>query len=282
MTSRVNREFLALCGASHVTGSAFTPRHQGLVEQGHQTVMTHHLLLLNEVCRAFPQEWAALVPALEYLCETAPREPHGLSAFDLTQGYALASDTDRRLVPFTIPGSQPETDVARKLFDNFREMYGIFARMTAHDAEKKQAELNRKRNVRVFEKGETVFRKKPMFARPPKHLMGDQTTGPYIVADQKTLSSVVLRDPTTGRLLDEGANIPLDQILAGPRRARLTFPVDEESEVRGISQMLRREGAPPPGRVGLKGVGRRKGWPGLGAGAHVAYQTAAAAPEQRI
>ena len=86
MTSRVNEEFLALCGAKHVLGSAFTPRHQGMVEQEHQIVMTSHLLLLNEVCRAYPQEWAAMIPALEYLCDTAPREPHGLSAFDLTQG----------------------------------------------------------------------------------------------------------------------------------------------------------------------------------------------------
>ena len=139
MTSRVNKEFLALCGASRLTGAAFTPRHQGLVEQGHQTVMTNHLLLPNEVCKAFPQAWASLVPAVEYLCETAPREPHGLSAFDLTQGYALASDMDRRLAPFSVLEGQPETDVARKLFDYFRELHGLFSRMTAHDAERKQA-----------------------------------------------------------------------------------------------------------------------------------------------
>ena len=67
MTSRVNEEFLALCGAKHVLGSAFTPRHQGLVEQEHQIVMTSHLLLLNEVCLAYLQEWASMIPALEYL-----------------------------------------------------------------------------------------------------------------------------------------------------------------------------------------------------------------------
>ena len=193
------------------------PRHQGLVEQGHQTVMTHHLLLLNEVCKAFPQEWAALIPAVEYLCETAPRGPHGLSAFDLTQGYALASDTDRRLVPFSVPTEIPETDVARKLFDNFRELYGVFSRMTAHESEKRQDEINRKRNIRVFEQGETVFRKKPIFARPPKHLLGDPVQGPYLVKQQNTLSSVVLFVPATNALVDHGVNIPLDQILAGPK-----------------------------------------------------------------
>ena len=38
MTSRVNREFMALCGCEQLYGSAFTPRRQGPVEQGHQTV----------------------------------------------------------------------------------------------------------------------------------------------------------------------------------------------------------------------------------------------------
>jgi len=189
MTSRVNEEFLALCGAKHVFGSAFTPRHQGLVEREHQNVMTNHLLLLNEVCLAYPQEWAASIPALEYLCDTAPREPHGLSAFDLTQGYALALDIDKQLVRFTMPHGQPETDVVRQLFQNFRKLYCIFSRMTAHEAQKKQMELNRKRSVRVFERGEVVFRRLPRFARPPKHLMGEASSGPYVVVDQRTLSS---------------------------------------------------------------------------------------------
>ena len=110
-----------------------------------------------------------------------------------------------------------------------------------------------------------------MFARPPKHLMGESSQGPYHVQEQRTLSSVVLFDPLKNALVDGGANIPLDQIVAGPRRSKLVFPPDEESEVRGVSQMLRREGAPPPGRAGLRGAGRRKGWTGLGRGAFVAY-----------
>ena len=81
----------------------------------------------------------------------------GFRLFDLTQGYALALDIDKQLVPFTVPRGQPETDVVRQLFQNFREQYGIFSRMTAHEAQRKQMELNRKRSVRVFERGEVVF-----------------------------------------------------------------------------------------------------------------------------
>ena len=107
MTSAVNKEFLALLNVKHMLGAAFTPRHQGPGERAHQVIMNNHLLLMNEVCRAYPQEWAALVPALEYLCDTAPREPYGLSAFDLTHGYALLTDQDRRLSPFRVPKMMP-------------------------------------------------------------------------------------------------------------------------------------------------------------------------------
>ena len=71
MTRAINQEFLALLGIKHVKGAAFTPRHQGPGERAHQTIMNNHLLLMNEICRAFTQEWASLVPALEYLCDGA-------------------------------------------------------------------------------------------------------------------------------------------------------------------------------------------------------------------
>ncbi len=103
MTSAVNEEFLALLSIKHVKGAAFTPRHQGLGERAPQVIMNNQLLLMNEVSRAFSQEWAALVPALECLCETVPREPHGLSAFDSSQGYGLLVDPVRQLGPFEVP-----------------------------------------------------------------------------------------------------------------------------------------------------------------------------------
>ena len=146
------------------------------------------------------------------------------------------------MAPFELPWGLPETDIAQKLFERFRELHGVFARSTADEMLKKQEELNRKRTVRVFEKGEVVFRKLPSFARPAKHLLGDRCTGPFVVVDQRSLQSAVLKDPSTGELVDHGRSIPLDQLLAGPRRSKLAL--DEPAEVRGIGDMLRgREGA---------------------------------------
>ena len=204
MTSAVNREFLAICAARQLTGSAFTPRHQGPGEREHQTVMANHLVLMNAVCKAFPQEWPALVPALEYLLETAPRAPFGLSAFDLSCGYALASATDKRLAPFEVPKLLPETEVAKELFSKFRELYGLFSRHTGHEALANQRELNRKRVCRAFEKGEVVFRRMPSLARPGKHLMAEPSLGPYLVDSQTSLSSLILKDPRQDSSSTEG------------------------------------------------------------------------------
>ena len=86
--------------------------------------------------------------------------------------------------------------------------------------------------------------------------------------DQRTLSSVVLKDPKTNDLVDNGANVPIDQILAGPRRSKIRFEPDETSEVRGIGQMIRREGADlgGPRHRGLRKCRPAKGldWPESG------------------
>ena len=141
---------------------------------------------------------------------------------------------------------------------------------------KKQDELNKKRSVKVFEKGEVVFRRLPAFARPAKHLLGDRRTGPFIVKDQRSHQSVVLMDPATQTLIDGGRNIPLDLILAGPRRSKLAFDAPQ-AEVRGIGEMIRGEGAPPVTGLStlVRGTGPRKGWAPLGRGAYMAYKTAA-------
>ena len=55
----------------------------------------------------------------------------------------------------------------------------------------------------------------------PKHLLTEPCKGPYVVEDQPTTTSLVLRDPKSGELVSGGALIPLDQIIAGPRRTRL-------------------------------------------------------------
>ena len=88
-------------------------------------MMIDHLILMHKVCKAYPTEWPTLVEVLEYLYDTAPRGPHGLSARDLSCAYAIAHPLDRQLAPFRVPKGAPETDEAARLFDSFRELYGL-------------------------------------------------------------------------------------------------------------------------------------------------------------
>ena len=154
MVNKVNSEIAALCGFKQVFGAALTPRHQGLGERGHQIMMTNLLILMQEVVKSFPQEWASLVPAVEFLMHTAPQGSHGLSAHDLTCAYSIATRTDVRLAPFRVPAGLPETDVAARLFSNFRELYGVFTRATVESAFKAQLAENKTRVDRTFEPGE--------------------------------------------------------------------------------------------------------------------------------
>ena len=240
MRNRVMEEFFAICNVTRILGASLTPRHQGLVERGHQVMMHNHLILMQVVCKAFPQEWPSLICVLEFLYDTAPQGVHGLSAHDMSTGYAIASPQSRRLAPFMVPRGLAETDVAVRLFANFRELYGIFSRANREQAQKVQVAINRKRHDRSLAAGETVYRRLPPAARRNKHLLPEPSQGPYHVVRQPTTSSVVLMDPLTGARVNNGASIPLDQILVGPPRSPLEF--EAESGVRGIGAMLNREG----------------------------------------
>ena len=94
-------------------------------------------------------------------------------------GYAIASPADRLMAPFLVPKGLPETDVAAKLFENFKVLYGLFTRAAQATALKSQQAVNRARYARTFAPGETVFRRLPGPGRLPKHLFPEPSTGPY-------------------------------------------------------------------------------------------------------
>ena len=56
MVNAVQDEFRAILVAKHINGAAFTPRHQGLNERGHQEILTNHIILMKQICNAYPQE----------------------------------------------------------------------------------------------------------------------------------------------------------------------------------------------------------------------------------
>ena len=153
----------------------------------------NHLILMHKMTKCHPQEWAALVPWVEYLYFTAPQGRSGLSARDLMQGCALASAVDRRRMPFLQPEGLAETDVAARLFDNWRQLMILFTTLSSEAATKSAEYENRTRHIRRMIPGELVYRKNPPATRQPKHLFPPPSTGPYRVVKQHSLASFILR-----------------------------------------------------------------------------------------
>eukprot|EP00973_Karenia_brevis_P057721 8029201-Karenia_brevis.AAC.1 len=87
--------------------------------------------------------------------------------------------------------------------------------------------------------------------------------GPYVVVRQDTFSSVVLKHPATGQMVDRGADIPLEQIPAGPRRGQHQFEQCQAN--RSIGQMISGNESDIPHEVKATGwkPGKKKGWKGL-------------------
>ena len=111
---------------------------------------------MNQVCRAYPHEWCSLVDSLEYLYDTEPQGDFGLSAHDMATGYALVGEVDQRLAPFMIPTGTAQTELAARVFDRFRGLYGIYSRSVRHKAKQAEDVVNRRRNLRVFDVGENI------------------------------------------------------------------------------------------------------------------------------
>ena len=143
-------------------------------------MMINLVLLIQEVVKAFPQEWASLVPVVEFLMHAAPQGAHGISAHDLTCSFSIATRTDARLAPFRVPKGLRETDVAAQLLSNFRLLYGVFTRATQEVAFKAQMSGNIPRVERTNEIGELVFREMPRPVKMPKHLPPPPATGHYL------------------------------------------------------------------------------------------------------
>ena len=196
----------------------------------------------------------------------------GFSAHGLQTGYSLLQEPDVTLAPFMVPRGSAQTDLVARLFANFRELAGILHRKKEEVLAKQCESVNQTRHIRQLERGEIVFRRMPMKARPAKHLLSEPSSGPYMVVGQSTFNSVKLKDPSSGQMVDVGVDVPMEQILAGPKRSQFRF--DPDSEGRSIGQMVAGGVAGTPALVKASGwkPSKKKGWRTLTKGHYVAYQ----------
>ena len=121
----------------------------------------------------------------------------------------------------------------------------------------------------------------PKGSRLPKHMFPPPNRGPYTVHGQPDQYNLILKGPSTGELVDEGRKIPLDQILAGPRRSRLYWADVDDSDVRPMSKLLDGNRNASAELTREFYAGRRRGWGPLPPGSMVAYQTIPNGPQSQ-
>ena len=190
MVNLIMKEIMTVMNTRQVTGESLTPRHQGKVESSHQVLMRNRLILMHKVTNAFPQEWPALVPALEYLYVTCLQGRYGLLAEDMSCGYALATSRDLLLKPFSAPDGMTETDIATTLFKQF--MYLIFSGCLQGEAKMSEMRITEDRRPRKLYPGDVVNWELPYAARASKHFFPEPNDGPYAVVRQPTTTCVVV------------------------------------------------------------------------------------------
>ena len=218
MANAIMQELAGALEVRRSFGSAWTPRHQGAAEVAHKEVLVSMALLMHEVCRTYPQEWPRLLPAVEYLLAITPQGESGIAARDIETGWSLATGLERPLVPFSVPENVCDEDVAKDVFRRLSEIKGAFDRWKSGVDAKVSALLNSRRLIRRFDIGEEVFRRRPLAAAPPKSRFQPRAEGPYVVLAQPYHFRVV-----TGEAVDDGAWVPVDQVVAFPRRRPLVF-----------------------------------------------------------
>ena len=176
---------MAIMNIRQVTGASLTPRHQGKVERNHQVLMRNHLILMHKVAKAFPQEWPALIPALEYLYATTPQGRYGLSAEDISCGYAMAASRELLLKPFSVPEGMAETHTAETLFKQFKLLYLIFSSCLQEESKLSEMRINENRRARRLSPGDVVFWVLPYRARTDKHFSPDPVMGFTLWSDNR-------------------------------------------------------------------------------------------------
>ena len=159
---------------------------------------------------------------VQYLLTFTPYD-NGLCSRDFECGWSLLGNSERSLLPFSIPSNLPEEHWTVQLMHNYAGLKLFMDRFEASKAEKLDAAINASRHSKNIMEGDHVFRKKPAFARPHKGTFPEKSCGPYVVTRKLGEAHVILQDPETGLMVDKGVPVPMDQIIIFPYRKPCTF-----------------------------------------------------------
>jgi hypothetical protein len=158
-TSTAAREFFALCDAKQFYGAGFAPRHRANI----RSRSPRDLFLFVRSAKRSPKN------------ETRWRQSLSACAMPRFKSRQVTPYCRSRMSLWRLSwyiGGRRRLIVSYRVFSNDVKLIWHL---------RGKLERNQHCHVRVLLPGEVVFRKMPPKARPPKHLLGGPSRGPYLV-----------------------------------------------------------------------------------------------------
>ena len=142
------REIEALLAIRTRDGHRWRPTEQTPVEREHQEVQKSLSILLHEIVRCSPGEWAELLPLVEYIRFLTPNA-YGITPRDLDRCWGIGTSVERDLALMATQNPlEPLTEVARRQFSAFRRVRDSMLQSKARDANRRVDITNRHRSAR--------------------------------------------------------------------------------------------------------------------------------------
>ena len=159
------RGYGKLLGSRRILGHAFRPTSQAPVERVHQETQRLLGITVHWVFKAFPGEWGELLPVVEFLLYNTPQRNTGLTPRDLDKSWSLSTSLERELLPFETARDEPISEMAQRMFGDFRKLQRLVKDMVGKEAKRAQELANRHRPEKLLRTGDRVLWRDPKMTK---------------------------------------------------------------------------------------------------------------------
>ena len=131
-----------------------------MVERIHQEYQKVLGMMLVDVFKCHRTEWSELLPVVEFTIYNTPAA-HGFTPRDLDRRWSLALPLSKELQPFSVGEFEPVDQVAKELFEKYREVKAKATGWFAGTSETRAQLANRFRKNATYAKGDRVVFRDP-------------------------------------------------------------------------------------------------------------------------
>ena len=131
-----------------------------MVERIHQEYQKVLGMMLFDVFKCHRTEWSELLPVVEFTIYNTPAA-HGFTPRDLDRRWSLALPLSKELQPFSVGEFEPVDQIAKELFEKYREVKAKVTGWFAGTSETRAQLANRFRKNATYAKGDRVVFRDP-------------------------------------------------------------------------------------------------------------------------